>query len=127
MELSNYIPHKPKSRKFIAVTVTELEIPEFRARTVFFVMFTLCVCACVCVCTRVRMHGLHRWLGGKASACQCRSARDMGLISGWGRSRGGNGNLLQDSCLENSMNRRAWQARAAKSWTQLSIHTHTFN
>ena len=44
MELSNYIPHKPKSTKFIAVIVIELEIPEFRARTVFFVMFTLCVC-----------------------------------------------------------------------------------
>ena len=33
------------------------------------------------------------------------------------------GNLLQYSCLENSMGRRAWQAKVhglAKSWTQLS-------
>ena len=34
---------------------------------------------------------------------------DLGLIPGLGRSPGeGNGNLLQHSCLENSMDRRAW-------------------
>ena len=39
---------------------------------------------------------------GKESAC---SAGDQGAISGSGRSPGeGNGNLLQYSCLENSMN-----------------------
>ena len=41
----------------------------------------------------------------------------------------GNGNPLQYSCLENSMDRGAWQAivhGVAKSWTQLSnSHTHT--
>ena len=37
--------------------------------------------------------------------------RDVGSIPGLGRSpREGNGNLLQYSCLENSMNRRSWQA-----------------
>ena len=37
--------------------------------------------------------------------------RDAGLIPGWGRSpRGGNGNPLQLSCLENPMDRGAWQA-----------------
>ena len=36
---------------------------------------------------------------------------DMGLIPGLGRSlRGGNGNPLQYSCLENPMDRGAWQA-----------------
>ena len=38
----------------------------------------------------------------------------------------GNGNLLQYSCLENPMDRRAWQAivhRAAKNWTRLSDFT----
>ena len=45
---------------------------------------------------------------GKSSAC---NARDPGLISGWGRSPGvGNGNPLQYSCLENPMDRGAWQA-----------------
>jgi len=37
-------------------------------------------------------------------------AGDLGLIPGSGRSPGeGNGNPLQYSCLENSMNRGAWQ------------------
>ena len=38
-------------------------------------------------------------------------AGDVGLIPGLGRSLGGgNGNLLQYSCLENAMDRRAWWA-----------------
>ena len=37
--------------------------------------------------------------------------RDTGLFPGLGRSPGeGNGNPLQYSCLENSMDRGAWQA-----------------
>ena len=37
--------------------------------------------------------------------------RDMGSIPGLGRSPGvANGNPLQYSCLENSMDREAWQA-----------------
>ena len=44
----------------------------------------------------------------KASAC---SAGDLGSIPGLGRSPGeGNGNPLQYSCLENPMDRGAWQA-----------------
>ena len=49
--------------------------------------------------------------------------RDVGSIPGSGRSPGeGNGNLLQYSCLENTMDRGAWQATVhgvTKSWTQL--------
>ena len=45
---------------------------------------------------------------GKESAC---SAGDPGSIPVSGRSPGeGNGNLLQYSCLENAMDRGAWQA-----------------
>ena len=48
----------------------------------------------------------------------------MGLISGLERSPGGgNGNLLQYSCLENPMDRGAWWATMngiAKSQTQLN-------
>jgi len=37
--------------------------------------------------------------------------RDLGLIPGSGRSPGGgHGNPLQYSCLENPMDRKAWQA-----------------
>ena len=44
----------------------------------------------------------------KESAC---SAGDLGSIPGLGRSLGeGNGNPLQYSCLENPMDRGAWQA-----------------
>ena len=54
-------------------------------------------------------------------------ARGVGLISGSGRwPGGGNGNPLQYSCQENSMDRGAWWATAhgiAKSWTRLS-HEH---
>ena len=56
-------------------------------------------------------------------------ARDVGLIPGLGRSPGGgNGNLLQYSCLENAMDRGAWRALVhwvKKSWSQLSAYTHT--
>ena len=54
------------------------------------------------------------------------------MIPGLGRSPGeGNGNTLQYSCLENSMDKGAWRAAVhvvVKSWTQLSdyhtpIHT----
>ena len=51
-------------------------------------------------------------------------ARDMGLISGSGRSPGvGNNNYLQYSCLENPMDRGAWQAivhEVTKSWIRLN-------
>ena len=57
----------------------------------------------------------------KASAC---NAGDLGSIPGWGRSSGeGNGNPLQYSCLENSMDGGAWWATVhgvTKSQTQLS-------
>ena len=53
----------------------------------------------------------------KESAC---SAGDLGSIRGLRRSPGGgHGNPLQYSCLENSMDRGAWQATvmgSQKSW-----------
>ena len=65
---------------------------------------------------------------GKASAY---NAGDMGSISGLGRSPGeGNVNLLQYSCLENSMDGGAWQATVhgvTKCLTGLSDFTFTFN
>ena len=42
--------------------------------------------------------------------------RDTGSIPGLGRSLGeGNGNLLQYSCLENLMDKGAWQATVHRS------------
>ena len=66
---------------------------------------------------------------GKESAY---NAGDPGSVSGLGKSpEEGNGNPLQYSCLENSMDRGAWWATVhgvAKSWTRLSdslTHIHT--
>ena len=48
--------------------------------------------------------------GSEGKECAC-NAGDLGLIPGFGRSPGeGNGDPLQYSCLENSMNRGAWWA-----------------
>ena len=64
---------------------------------------------------------------GKASA---RNVGDQGLIPGLGRSPGeGNGNPLQYSCLENSMDGGAWWATVhgvSRSRTRLSEFTFTF-
>ena len=57
--------------------------------------------------------------------------RDLGLISGLGRSPGGgHGNPLQYSCLESPMGRGAWRATVhgvAESQTRLgeTVCTHT--
>ena len=56
----------------------------------------------------------------KESAC---NAEDQRSVPGSGRSPGeGNGNPLQRFCLENRMDRGAWQATVhgiTKSWTRL--------
>ena len=55
---------------------------------------------------------------GKESAC---NVADQGLIPGLGKSPGeGNGYPLQYSCLENSMDREAWQATGP--WGQRAGH-----
>ena len=70
---------------------------------------------------------------GKESACNAGDARDSDSIPGWGRSPGGgHGNPLQYYCLENPMDRGAWQVTVhgiAKSQTrlkQLSMHIFYF-
>ena len=60
-------------------------------------------------------HWLPWWLSGKEHACNARDTGDSGSVPGLGRSsEGGNGNPLQNSCLENSMDRGVWRA---------SVHT----
>ena len=72
------------------------------------------------------MH-LPRWRSGNQPACNAGDAGDAGdagSIPRSGRSPGGgNGNPLQHSQLENTMDRGAWQAAVhgvTKSWTRLS-------
>ena len=68
------------------------------------------------------------WLSSKESSSK---AGDLGSVLGW---RGADSlekemtDPLQYSCLGNLMDRGAWWATVdgvAKSWTQLSKHTHT--
>ena len=63
--------------------------------------------------------GLPWWLSSsKGSACQCRRILGSGRIPGKG-----NGNSLQDSCLENPMDKGAWPATVhgvAKSRTWMT-------
>jgi len=80
------------------------------------------VCVCVCVCD------FPGGSDGKKPTC---NAGDLGLIPGLGRSPGeGNGNPLQYSHLENSMDGGAWWATVQRSqrvghgWT--TEHTHTY-
>ena len=68
----------------------------------------------------------------KKPPMNARDIRDVGSISRWGRSPGGgHGNPLQDSCLEDPMDRGAWWAtvhRATKNQTQLKcLSTHALS
>ena len=74
----------------------------------------------------VFIHSIHTlsFPGGSDSKESTCNARDPGSIPGSGRSPGeGNGDPLQYSCLENPMDRGAWQATVlgiTKSQTRLS-------
>ena len=80
----------------------------------------------------LKVHIFEGFSGGasvKEPTCQCRRHKRWGLIPGLGRSPGvGHGNPVQYSCLENPMDREAWQAvvyRVTKNWTQLKwLSTH---
>ena len=67
----------------------------------------------------------------KSPFASAEDVREVGLISGLGRSPGGgNGNLLQYSCLQNPMDRGAWRATAHQvakelNTTERLTHTHT--
>ena len=91
-------------------------------------VLALCNAQCLSVLGMQRLAGDNSFLVGfpvgsvgKESAC---SGGDLGSIPGLRRSPGeGNDNPLQYSCLENSMDRGAWQAGVhgvAKSRTRLS-------
>ena len=70
------------------------------------------------------------FLGGSEVKASASNAGDPGSIPGSGRSTAeGNGNPLQYSCLENSMDGEAWWAEVhevTKSWTRLSDFNFTF-
>ena len=71
----------------------------------------------------------YRFPGGSDSKASARDAGDLGSIPGLGRSpEKGNGNPLQYSYLENSMDGGVWWATVhgvTKSRTRLSDFTHS--
>ena len=93
----------------------------------------ICIYIYIYIYTHTYIHtymGLPQWLSGKESTYNVGATGDVGSIPGWGRSPGGgHHNLLQHYCLENPMDRGAWQAtvhRVTKSrtgpsdWTELN-------
>ena len=72
----------------------------------------------------------HKWgfPGGSAdkeSACNAGDSGDLGLIPGSGIFPGeGNGNPLQYSCLENPMDREAWQAKVRGELDTIEVIEH---
>ena len=61
----------------------------------------------------------------KNPPANARDARNEGSVPGLGRSPGvGNGNLLRYSCLENSIDRGAWQGHKVPDMFEL-LSTHT--
>ena len=74
-----------------------------------------------------RVLELPRWLSGKESAARARTAGYEGSIPELGRSpAAGNGNPLQYSCLENPMDREAWQVTVhGVAESDITEHTRT--
>ena len=70
-----------------------------------------------------------QWCSGKKSTCNAGDTGDVDSVSGLGRSPGvGNHNWLQYSCLENPVDREAWQATVrgvAESQARLMDRTRT--
>ena len=60
--------------------------------------------------------GFPWWLSGKESTCDAEDAGDAGSVAESGRSPGGgHGNPFQYSCLEDPMDRGAWQLQSTGS------------
>ena len=88
---------------------------------VWFVSVYMCVCVCIHTHTRIYIYTYThiysiQWASQVAQVVKNPSTnagdkRDASSIPGLGRSPGvGNGNPLQYSCLENSMDRKGWWA-----------------
>ena len=70
----------------------------------FFLLYLIPICQWIAICLR-----LPRELGGTEYPCYAGDTRDLGSISGSGRSPGErNGNSLQYSCLGNPTGEVVW-------------------
>ena len=104
----------------LAISVSMVTGPSFLCVSVSSQGFSF---LCVYLCLSLLTIELPRQLVVKNPPAHAGDIRDVGSIPGLGRSPGGgHGNPLQYSCLENPMDRGAWQAtihRVAMSQTQL--------
>ena len=104
--------------------LTNIEMPMPKTKVLVIMQTSACKPGARPLPTITMAVGLPWWLSGKESTC---NIRDAGSIPGWGRSPGGgHGDPLQYSCLENPMDRGAWQpyglARFGHEWSN-STHT----
>ena len=92
------------------------------AAIIKFLCISYCTCLSLAGSWGICMFNLSGWgfPGDSESTSHAGDTGDEGLIPVLGRSPGeGTSNLLQYSCLENAMDRGAWQAAVhggAKSW-----------
>ena len=101
----------------IIVIITETYVRWLAQTGYFFLINLLFMCKGAFTTIYDVYQGFPGGSHGKGSAC---NAGDLGLIPGSERStREGNGNPLQDSCLENPMYRGAWQATVHGVATEL--------
>ena len=116
---------------FIRSLFKKNSLEDFKIFALFLVCLNLTVIALVWVLFRhlLDQNGLPRWSSGKVPAYQCRRLKRCWFHLWGGKSPGvGNSNPFQYCCLENPMDRGAWQAtvpRVAESdTTEATSHTH---
>ena len=111
--------HKNLGALEILATLSSFSARQQSAKTELYLLITFHVHN-----SSMIVMGFPGGASGKEPACQCNGGdrRHADLIPGLGQSPGGGrSNPLQYSCLENAMDRWAWQAmvhRVAKSWTR---------
>ena len=100
-------PQEPRNRQYILLL-------KVSGHIIFHLSYELCWNFCsVSEFGYLHINILHLWAFQmvKNPSAKVGDTRDSGLIPGFGRSPGGgNNNPLQYFCLENSMDRGAWQA-----------------
>ena len=100
---------------------TELSSPVLNSRSLVFTYFIHVVCIC---------RGSPGGAVVNNPPANAGDARDVGSLPESGGSSGiRNGNPLQYSCLENSIDKGAWRATVhgvKKRWTQLRTHTYKY-
>jgi len=100
----------------------------FSLKYIWFIMVYMCVYTYIHI---IYIYTYDRWHKGKRPTCQCRRHRSCGFdIPELGRCPGvGNGNPVQYSCLDNSIDRWAWWSivhGVTKSRTWLKDWAHEY-